>query len=103
MATAAGKKRASPGAEEQKSLFQVDNSEETDKKLESIGNDILRIEIANGQFLLFGTCPLCPCRPWQQRIIHLLFLKNFVLRIEPSLMHLILQTARATSAFCRCT
>jgi len=47
MVTAAGKKRASPGAEEQKSLFEVEINDETNKKLESIGNDILRVEIAN--------------------------------------------------------
>ncbi|THH05137.1 hypothetical protein EW145_g5013 [Phellinidium pouzarii] len=43
----AGKKRASPGAEEEKNAFDVEITEEVNKKLEDVGRDILRAELAN--------------------------------------------------------
>lgn len=68
MVTAAGKKRASPGAEEQKSLFDVEVNDEVNKKLQSMSNDILRVEIANGQSLPH-TYLLCHHGPWQLRLV----------------------------------
>ncbi|KAI5124389.1 hypothetical protein M0805_008274 [Coniferiporia weirii] len=43
----AGKKRASPGAEEEKNAFDVEITDEIHKGLEGVSRDILRAELAN--------------------------------------------------------
>ena len=43
-----GVKRASPGADEGKSIFDVDLSDEVVEKLQAAKKDVLRVELANG-------------------------------------------------------
>jgi len=55
---AASKKRASPGADEQKNLFDVDISDEMHSKLQDIDQDILRAELANDRDALKRLTPV---------------------------------------------
>ena len=43
-----GVKRASPGAEQEKSLFEVDIPDEVVEKLQNAQKEVLRVELANG-------------------------------------------------------
>ena len=52
----AGKKRASPGAEETKNPFEPEISDEEYQKLEQCRKDILRVELANGAFVSLYAC-----------------------------------------------
>ncbi len=44
----AGKKRASPGAEEEKNPFEVDISDEVHEKLQKVSKEIARVELSLG-------------------------------------------------------
>lgn len=48
-----GKKRASPGAEDQKNLFDVELSEADATKLKDARQEVLKVELANGAFTIF--------------------------------------------------
>ena len=47
-----GVKRASPGAEDQKSLFEVDVPDEVVAKLEEAKKELSRVELANGEWCI---------------------------------------------------
>lgn len=55
----AGKKRASPGAEEEKNPFEVDISEEVHEKLQKVSKEIARVELSLG---LWTVCFFLPSR-----------------------------------------